>query len=56
MVGNISTKESAKDLCEWGADGLRIGIGGGSLCSTRIQTGVGVPMVTSILDCVDVLY
>ncbi len=54
LVGNISTKESAKDLCEWGADGLRIGIGGGSLCSTRIQTGVGVPMVTSILDCVDV--
>ena len=52
LVGNISTKESAKDLCEWGADGLRIGIGGGSLCSTRIQTGIGVPMVTSVLDCV----
>ena len=54
LVGNIATKESARDLCEWGADGLRIGIGGGSLCSTRIQTGVGVPMVSSILDCVDV--
>jgi len=52
LVGNISTKEAARDLCEWGADGLRIGIGGGSLCSTRIQTGVGVPMVSSILDCV----
>ena len=51
LVGNISTKEAARDLCEWGADGLRIGIGGGSLCSTRIQTGVGVPMVSSILDC-----
>ena len=54
LVGNISTGESARDLCEWGADGLRIGIGGGSLCSTRIQTGVGVPMVSSIRDCVDV--
>ena len=54
LVGNIATKESARDLCEWGADGLRIGIGGGSLCSTRIQTGVGVPMVSSIRDCVSV--
>ena len=54
LVGNISTGESARDLCEWGADGLRIGIGGGSLCSTRIQTGVGVPMVSSIRDCVSV--
>ena len=54
LVGNISTGESARDLCEWGADGLRIGIGGGSLCSTRIQTGVGVPMVSSILSCVAV--
>lgn len=54
LAGNISSGESARDLCEWGADGLRIGIGGGSLCSTRIQTGVGVPMVSSILSCVAV--
>jgi IMP dehydrogenase len=52
LVGNIASKEASRDLCEWGADGLRIGIGGGSLCSTRIQTGVGVPMVSSILSCV----
>ena len=52
LVGNIATKESTRDLCDWGADGLRIGIGGGSLCSTRIQTGVGIPMVSSIRDCV----
>ena len=52
LVGNIATEEAARDLCEWGADGLRIGIGGGSLCSTRIQTGVGIPMVSSILSCV----
>ena len=54
MVGNIATREAAKDLCEWGADGIRIGIGGGSLCSTRIQTGVGLPMVSSVSDCVSV--
>ena len=54
LVGNVATKEAAKDLCEWGADGLRIGVGGGSLCSTRIQTGVGLPMVTSISDCVSI--
>ena len=54
LVGNISTRESARDLCEWGVDGLRIGIGAGSLCSTRIQTGVGVPMVSSIRDCVSI--
>jgi len=54
LVGNIATAEAARDLCEWGADGLRVGIGGGSLCSTRIQTGVGIPMVSSILDVVSV--
>ncbi len=53
IAGNISTKESAEDLCEWGVDGLRVGIGGGSLCTTRIQTGHGVPNVTSIIDCVE---
>jgi IMP dehydrogenase len=52
IAGNISTEESAIDLCEWGADGLRVGIGGGSLCTTRIQTGHGVPNITSIIDCV----
>jgi len=52
IAGNISTEESAIDLCEWGVDGLRVGIGGGSLCTTRIQTGHGVPNITSIIDCV----
>ncbi|MBT4208534.1 IMP dehydrogenase [Candidatus Woesearchaeota archaeon] len=49
--GSIATGTAAKDLCEWGVDGLRVGIGGGSVCSTRIQTGVGVPNITSIQDC-----
>ena len=54
LVGNVATAEATRDLCEWGADGIRVGVGGGSLCSTRIQTGVGLPMVSSILDCVAV--
>jgi IMP dehydrogenase len=48
IAGNIATSEAAKDLCEWGADGLRVGVGGGSLCTTRIKTGFGVPNVTCI--------
>ena len=50
VAGNIATKDAAKDLCEWGVDAVRVGIGSGGLCSTRIQTGVGIPMVTSLLD------
>ena len=53
IAGNISTKQSAEDMCNWGVDGLRVGIGGGSLCTTRIQTGHGVPNITSIIDCVE---
>jgi IMP dehydrogenase len=50
--GSVATYEATKDLIEWGADAIRVGIGGGSLCSTRIQTGFGIPSVTSIEDCV----
>ena len=52
IAGSIATAEAAEDLQNAGADGLRVGIGGGSLCTTRIQTGHGVPNVTSIIDCV----
>ena len=48
--GCIATKEATKDLCEWGVDGLRVGVGNGSLCETRIRTGVGLPSVTALLD------
>mgnify|MGYP001578453683 CR=1 FL=1 len=48
IAGNIATMEAAEDLISWGADGLRVGIGGGSLCTTRVKTGFGVPNVTSI--------
>lgn len=54
IAGNIATAEAAEDLESWGADGLRVGIGGGSLCTTRIKTGFGVPNVTSLLDVASV--
>lgn len=48
IAGNVATYEGAMDLCKWGADGVRVGIGGGSLCTTRIETGHGVPNITAI--------
>lgn len=51
MAGNVATFESCCRLASWGANSIRIGIGGGSICSTRIQTGHGVPSLQSILDC-----
>lgn len=51
MAGNIATKQAFEDLASWGADSIRIGIGGGSICSTRIQTGHGIPTLQSVLDC-----
>lgn len=51
MAGNVATLEGFNDLSDWGADSVRIGIGGGSICSTRIQTGHGVPTLQSVLDC-----
>ncbi|MAH60534.1 MAG: guanosine monophosphate reductase [Flavobacteriaceae bacterium] len=54
VAGNVATAQGYADLSEWGADAVRIGIGGGSICSTRIQTGHGVPTFQSVLDCRDV--
>jgi len=51
MAGNVATLEGFNDLADWGADSIRVGIGGGSICSTRIQTGHGVPTFQSIDDC-----
>lgn len=48
IAGNIATAEAAVDLQNWGADALRVGVGGGSLCTTRLKTGFGVPNVTTI--------
>jgi len=50
IVGNISTVEGAKNLIEWGADILKVGIGPGSHCSTRKRTGVGTPQLRALYD------
>ena len=51
MAGNVATPKAVADLARWGANSIRIGIGGGSICSTRIQTGHGVPTLQSVMDC-----
>ncbi len=51
IAGNVSTKESVRDLAKAGADGLRVGIGAGSICTTRVVAGVGVPQFTAVQDC-----
>ena len=51
MSGNVSTLEAFNDLAEWGVDSVRVGVGGGSMCTTRIRTGHGVPTLQSVLDC-----
>jgi len=51
IAGNVATKEGVRDLHAVGADALRLGIGAGSICTTRVVAGVGVPQFTAILDC-----
>ena len=51
MAGNVATLEAFNDLADWGAHAIRVGVGGGSICSTRIMTGHGMPTLQSILDC-----
>lgn len=54
--GNVATTEAALDLIAAGADAIKVGIGPGSICTTRIVTGVGVPQITAILNCVKVAH
>jgi IMP dehydrogenase len=54
VAGNIATAEGAKALIEAGADAIKVGIGPGSICTTRIVAGVGVPQLTAIMDAVEV--
>ena len=51
MTGNVATPQAFVDLSEWGADSVRVGIGGGSVCSTRIVTGHGMPNFSAIMAC-----
>ena len=55
VVGNIATAEAARYLLENGADGIKVGIGPGSICTTRIIAGVGVPQLTAIFEVAEVL-
>jgi len=54
IAGNIATTEAARDLIEAGADAVKVGIGPGAICTTRIISGVGVPQISAIMDCAEV--
>lgn len=51
IAGNVATAEATKDLFEAGADVVKVGIGPGSICTTRVVAGVGVPQITAVYDC-----
>ena len=51
IAGNVATAEATKDLIEAGVDCVKVGIGPGSICTTRVVTGIGVPQITAIIDC-----
>jgi len=51
MAGNVATLKAINDLADWGANSVRCNIGGGSICSTRVQTGHGHPGLQTIIDC-----
>ncbi len=51
IAGNVATGKATKDLIEAGADAVKVGIGPGSICTTRVVAGIGVPQVSAIMDC-----
>jgi IMP dehydrogenase len=53
VAGNIATREAAAALVERGVDGVKVGVGPGSICTTRVVTGVGVPQLTAVFDAVE---
>jgi IMP dehydrogenase len=56
MAGNVATLEGFDALASWGADSIRVGIGGGSICSTRLISGHGVPTLASVIECAKSSY
>ncbi len=54
IAGNVATAQGVRDLVEAGADAVKVGVGSGSICTTRIVTGYGVPQLTAIADCAQV--
>jgi IMP dehydrogenase len=53
IIGNVATAEGTRALIERGADAVKIGIGPGSICTTRVVTGAGVPQITAVMDCAE---
>ncbi|OFI06228.1 inosine-5'-monophosphate dehydrogenase [Clostridium acetireducens DSM 10703] len=53
IAGNVATPEAVRDLIQSGADCIKVGIGPGSICTTRVVAGVGVPQLTAVMDCVE---
>ncbi|MCD5405109.1 MAG: IMP dehydrogenase [Desulfotomaculum sp.] len=51
IAGNVATAEAVKDLIEAGADAIKVGIGPGSICTTRVVAGIGVPQITAVYEC-----
>ena len=51
MAGNVATAEGTRDLIEAGADAVKVGVGPGSICTTRVVAGIGVPQLTAVMDC-----
>ena len=54
IVGNIATAQAARDLIKAGADAIKVGMGPGAICTTRVVAGAGVPQITAIMDCASV--
>lgn len=53
IAGNVATAQGVRDLAEAGADAVKVGVGSGSICTTRIVTGFGVPQLTAIMECAE---
>src|SRR3974390_1146932 len=51
ITGNVATYEGARELASLGVDGIKVGIGPGSICTTRVVSGPGVPQMTAIMEC-----
>ena len=53
VAGNVATAEGTRSLIEAGVDGVKVGVGPGSICTTRVVAGIGVPQMTAIMDCAE---
>ena len=53
IAGNVATGEAVQDLCQAGADAVKVGVGSGSICITRVVTGFGVPQLTAVQECAE---